>query len=202
MNRPKWKEPNGWQNGFWKENFHRPFSSSTSVRKVAVYSHRYRVHSHSLRLERADAHTPRCGAFPLSANCIQGGNGLGRWIRGDSCLVFFGAFYTGNRAFRVAFLLIILILVFWLYHMSKSLATVGELLRLERRPAESDYCALMPSPHINCCQDALDRGKMGGMSATLENIRVNLPSPEKYRMTYWSCSGSRRAISSLHLSTK
>ena len=82
------------------------------------------------------------------------------------------------------------------------LATIGELLRLERTPAESDYCALMPSPHINCCQDAADRGKMGGMSATLENIRVNLPSPEKYRITYWSCSGSRRAISSLHLSTK
>jgi hypothetical protein len=74
--------------------------------------------------------------------------------------------------------------------------------QLERRPSESDYCALVPSPHINCCQDAADRGKMGGMSATLENIRVNLPSPEKYRITYWSCSGSRRAISSLHLSTK
>jgi hypothetical protein len=82
------------------------------------------------------------------------------------------------------------------------LVTIGELLRLERRAAESDYCALMPSPHINCCQDAVDRGKMGGMSATLENIRVNLPSPEKYRITYCSCSGSRRAISSLHLSTK
>src|SRR6266481_9562955 len=74
------------------------------------------------------------------------------------------------------------------------LATVGELLRLQRRPAESDYCALMPSPHINCCQDAVDRGNMGEMPATLENIRVNLPSPEKYRITYWSCSGSRRAI--------
>src|SRR6266446_7684657 len=69
-------------------------------------------------------------------------------------------------------------------------------------PAESDYCALMPSPRISCCQDAEDRGKTGGMSAMLENIRVNLPSPEKYRITYWSCSGSRRAISSLHLSTK
>ena len=33
----------------------------------------------------------------------------------------FGAFYTGNRAFRVAFLLIILIMVFCLYQMSKPL---------------------------------------------------------------------------------
>jgi len=46
----------------------------------------------------------------------------------------FGAFYTGNRAFRVAFLLIILIMVFCLYQMSNLLATLGELLRLERRP--------------------------------------------------------------------
>src|SRR5580700_3200409 len=82
------------------------------------------------------------------------------------------------------------------------LATIGELARLERRPAASDYCALMPSPHINCCHDAEDCGKTGGMSAMLENIRVNLPSPEKYRIMYWSCSGSRRAISSVHLSTK
>ncbi len=41
---------------------------------------------------------------------------------------------TGNRAFRVAFLLIILIMVFCLYQMSNLLATLGELLRLERRP--------------------------------------------------------------------
>ncbi len=33
----------------------------------------------------------------------------------------FGAFYTSNRAFRVAFLLIILIMVFCLYQMSKPL---------------------------------------------------------------------------------
>ena len=32
-----------------------------------------------------------------------------------------GAFHTGNRAFRAAFLLIILIMVFWLYQMSKPL---------------------------------------------------------------------------------
>lgn len=33
----------------------------------------------------------------------------------------FGTFYIGNRAFRAAFLLIILIMVFWLYQMSKPL---------------------------------------------------------------------------------
>jgi hypothetical protein len=33
----------------------------------------------------------------------------------------FGAFYTANRAFRAAFLLIILIMVFWLYQLSKPL---------------------------------------------------------------------------------
>ena len=42
----------------------------------------------------------------------------------------FGVFYTVNRAFRVAFLLI---MVFCLYQMSNLLATIGELLRLERR---------------------------------------------------------------------
>jgi hypothetical protein len=42
----------------------------------------------------------------------------------------FGAFHTGNRAFRVAFLLIILIMAFCLYQMSNLLATIGELLRL------------------------------------------------------------------------
>ncbi len=42
----------------------------------------------------------------------------------------FGVFYTVNRAFRVAFLLI---MVFCLYQMSSLLATIGELLRLERR---------------------------------------------------------------------
>jgi hypothetical protein len=108
-----------------------------------------------------------------------------------------------SRRHVASSLLIILIMVFCLYQMFRNLlATIGELLRLERRSTESDYCALMPSPHINCCQDAVDRGKMGGMSATLENIRVNLPLPEKYRITYCSCSGSRRAISSLHLLTK
>ncbi len=33
-----------------------------------------------------------------------------------------GAFYTGNRAFRVAFLFIILFMVFCLYQMSKPLS--------------------------------------------------------------------------------
>jgi hypothetical protein len=33
----------------------------------------------------------------------------------------FGAFYTGHRVFRVVFLLIILIMVFCLYQMSKPL---------------------------------------------------------------------------------
>jgi len=33
----------------------------------------------------------------------------------------FGAYYTGNRAFRVAFLLIILFMTFCLYQMSKPL---------------------------------------------------------------------------------
>jgi hypothetical protein len=33
----------------------------------------------------------------------------------------FCAFYTANRAFRAAFLLIILIMVFWLYQLSKPL---------------------------------------------------------------------------------
>ena len=74
----------------------------------------------------------------------------------------FGAFYTGNRAFRAAFLLIILIRSSGSTRCRNLLATIGELLRLERRPAESDYCALMLSPHVNCCQDAVDRGKMGG----------------------------------------
>jgi hypothetical protein len=46
----------------------------------------------------------------------------------------FGAFYTGNRAFRVAFLPIILIMIFCLYQMSNLLATIGELLRLEGKP--------------------------------------------------------------------
>jgi hypothetical protein len=39
----------------------------------------------------------------------------------------FGAFYTGNRAFRAAFLLIILIMVFWLYQMSKPLGHNGRV---------------------------------------------------------------------------
>ena len=33
----------------------------------------------------------------------------------------FGAFYTGSRVFRVAFLLIVLAMVFCLYQMSKPL---------------------------------------------------------------------------------
>ena len=33
----------------------------------------------------------------------------------------FGAFYSGNRVFRIAFLLIILFIVFCLYQMSKPL---------------------------------------------------------------------------------
>ena len=33
----------------------------------------------------------------------------------------FGAFYTGSRVFRIAFLLIVLIMVFGLYQMSKPL---------------------------------------------------------------------------------
>jgi hypothetical protein len=33
----------------------------------------------------------------------------------------FGAFYTGNRTFRVAFLLIVLFMTFCLYQMSKPL---------------------------------------------------------------------------------
>ena len=31
----------------------------------------------------------------------------------------FGAFYTGSRAFRIAFVLIVLVMVFGLYQMSK-----------------------------------------------------------------------------------
>ena len=34
----------------------------------------------------------------------------------------FGAFYTGSRVFRIAFLLIVLLMVFCLYQMSKPLA--------------------------------------------------------------------------------
>ncbi len=106
----------------------------------------------------------------------------------------FGAFYTGNRAFRGC------LSAHHSHHGLLSLPDVEPLGHNRRvaspgaEAAESDYCALMPSPHINCCQDAVDRGNMGEMPATLENIRVNLPSPEKYRITYWSCSGSRRAI--------
>jgi hypothetical protein len=33
----------------------------------------------------------------------------------------FGAFYTGSRVFRIAFLLIVLFMVFCLYQMSKPL---------------------------------------------------------------------------------
>lgn len=33
----------------------------------------------------------------------------------------FGAFYTGSRAFRITFLLIVLVMVFCLYQMSKPL---------------------------------------------------------------------------------
>ena len=33
----------------------------------------------------------------------------------------FGAFYTGSRVFRIAFLLIVLVMVFGLYQMSKPL---------------------------------------------------------------------------------
>ena len=34
----------------------------------------------------------------------------------------FGAFYTGSRTFRIAFLLVVLVMVFCLYQMSKPLA--------------------------------------------------------------------------------
>jgi hypothetical protein len=34
---------------------------------------------------------------------------------------FFGAYYSGNRVFRIAFLLIMLVFVFCLYQMSKPL---------------------------------------------------------------------------------
>jgi len=58
----------------------------------------------------------------------------------------FGAFYIGNRAFRVAFLLIILITV-CLYQMSSLLATIGELLCRERRPLNQIIvpCCLLPT---------------------------------------------------------
>ena len=39
----------------------------------------------------------------------------------------FGASYSGNRAFRVAFLLIILFLAFCLYQMSKPLGRGGRV---------------------------------------------------------------------------
>jgi hypothetical protein len=39
----------------------------------------------------------------------------------------FGAFYSGNRAFRIAFLLIVLFIVFCLYEMSKPLGHNGRV---------------------------------------------------------------------------
>jgi len=41
----------------------------------------------------------------------------------------FGASYSGNRAFRVAFLLILLFLAFCLYQMSKPLRHNGRVTR-------------------------------------------------------------------------
>ena len=35
----------------------------------------------------------------------------------------FGTFYTGSRVFRIAFLLIVLVMVFCLYQMSKPLGS-------------------------------------------------------------------------------
>jgi hypothetical protein len=54
-----------------------------------------------------------------------------------------------------------------------------------------DYFFNLGSPHISRWQLALLRGKIGEISAILENIPVNLPSAKKNRMTYWSRSGSR-----------
>jgi HAMP domain-containing protein len=45
----------------------------------------------------------------------------------------FGASYSGNRAFRVAFLLILLFLAFCLYQMSKPLGRNG---RVTQRSAQ------------------------------------------------------------------
>jgi hypothetical protein len=39
----------------------------------------------------------------------------------------FGAFYTGSRVFRIAFLLIVLFMVFCLYQMSKPLGHRGRV---------------------------------------------------------------------------
>jgi hypothetical protein len=72
----------------------------------------------------------------------------------------FGAFNTGSRAFRAPSCSSYFSWCFVSTRGRNLLATIGELLRLQRRPAESDYCALVPSPHINRCQDAADRGKM------------------------------------------
>jgi hypothetical protein len=53
-------------------------SSSKSVRKVSCSdSPRYRVHLHLLRLERADAHTPRCRHFPFGTLRYMEGMGWG-----------------------------------------------------------------------------------------------------------------------------
>jgi hypothetical protein len=46
----------------------------------------------------------------------------------------FGAFYSANRVFRIAFLLIILFIVFCLYQMSKPLGHNG---RVAAHAAES-----------------------------------------------------------------
>jgi hypothetical protein len=166
-----------------------------------VNSPRYRVHSHSL-LSRASRRThSTLRAFHVRHTAIQGGDGLG-----GGCDEIPAWFYVWRFLYRQPCVPGRLSA----HHSDHGLSLPDvEPLGHNRRvalpgaeAAESDYCALLPSPHIKRCQDAVDCGKMGEMSATLENIRVNLPSPEKYRITYWSCSGSRRAISSPHLSTK
>jgi hypothetical protein len=71
----------------------------------------------------AKSRTSTLPAFPVRRTAIQGGDGLGEVDAMRFLLGFtFGAFYTGNRAFRAAVLLIILIMVFWLYQISKPLS--------------------------------------------------------------------------------
>jgi hypothetical protein len=135
-----------------------------------------------------------------SANCDTERGGAGEVAAMRFLLGFiFGAFYTGTvRSGSPS-------CSSWSSVSTRCLnllATKGESLRLQRRPAESDYCALMPAPPHQLLPGHRGSREDGGMYAMLESIRVNLPSPEKYRMAYRSCSGSRRAISSLHLSSK
>jgi hypothetical protein len=72
------------------------------------------------------------------------------------------------------------------------LATIGELLRLQRRPAESDYCALKPSPHISCCQNAEDRG--GEISGTTTVRRLSSHEFSGFRL-YACILGSHSFLS-------